>query len=182
MAHVHNLVQALSHYRHDFLNDIQLIKSYIALGKVEKVEAVLENVVYRAEQESRLSRLRMDAFAEKLLTYNWRSPKVPIEIEVNIESDNWSAVQHTAASIFTQFTQMIETETELGDEQQILVILQQTDSKELAMEYTGSKVSESMKKKTECFLNDLTHLLEAEITDSSVYFRKALLPEEKREE
>ncbi|SDN46695.1 Spo0B domain-containing protein [Alkalicoccus daliensis] len=182
MAGVQNIVQALSHYRHDFLNDIQLIKSYLALGKLETVDAVLEKIIYRAEQESRLSSLHMPAFAEKLLTYNWHSPKVPAEIEINAGNDNWAVVEQHALTIFNRFTGLVEKKTKLGEDRQLLIILQQLENKELALEYTGMEISQSMKEHTEIFLRELDCLMEADISSDTIYFRVALQPEKKREE
>lgn len=72
----------LRHSRHDWLNKLQLIKGNIELGKIDRAKAVIEEIIIEAQHEAMLSNLNMPKFIETLLTANWRSLPVRLEVEV----------------------------------------------------------------------------------------------------
>lgn len=75
-------VEVLRHSRHDWLNKLQLIKGNIDLNKMDRVKAVIEEIIIETQHESRLSNLEMPNFVETLLTANWRSFPFRVELEV----------------------------------------------------------------------------------------------------
>ena len=77
-----NVVELLRLIRHDWLNHIQVIKGYISMGRFDRVEEMLNQIVSDLEQESRLSNLNVPRLAELFLTYNWTRPKVPLKYQV----------------------------------------------------------------------------------------------------
>lgn len=177
MGHAHQTIRALSHYRHDFLNELQLIKSYAALGRMDKVDSVIGRVAYRAEQESRISNLRIPVFAEKILTYNWDSPVVPIEIEVNLEHGDWNSVEAKALFLLEQVTSWLEAEAEPGQDHQLLVCIQETERKELIMDYSAEEIAGEQLSKAELLISSLPAVIESEITEKSLYIRTNLIEE-----
>lgn len=76
------VVDALRHSRHDWLNRLQLVKSHLSLGGVDRVQELIEEFVGEAQQEARLISLKMPLFTELLLTYSWNSPPCQLEFEV----------------------------------------------------------------------------------------------------
>lgn len=76
------VVDALRHSRHDWLNRLQLVKSHLSLGGVDRVHELIEEFVGEAQQEARLINLKMPLFAELLLTYSWNSPPCELDFEV----------------------------------------------------------------------------------------------------
>ncbi|MDQ0219361.1 sporulation protein [Peribacillus cavernae] len=75
-------VEILSHTRHDWLNRLQLIKGNIELDKIDRVKAIIDEIIIETQHESRLSNLNMPNFVETLLTANWRTLPLRIELEV----------------------------------------------------------------------------------------------------
>jgi stage 0 sporulation protein B (sporulation initiation phosphotransferase) len=137
MQEADKVVEVLRHYRHDYLNDIQLIKSYTALGRYKKVEAVIENIIYKAEQESRLSALNVPEVAAMLLTYNWRSPVVPVVIEVQAEGGDWSAAQQNVMAYIGLVTRWLEAHAVSEGDQSLQIIFRELESKELIIDFEG---------------------------------------------
>lgn len=76
------VIQAMRHARHDWMNQIQLIKGFMALGKLEDAERIIETAILQARQEAHLCNLRLPNFAEKLLTFNWEERSFQLEYEV----------------------------------------------------------------------------------------------------
>ena len=77
-----NIVEILRHARHDWLNRVQLIKGYISLNNIERVNKILDEIIADAYQESKLSNMNMPEFASLLLVYNWENHKIHLEYEV----------------------------------------------------------------------------------------------------
>lgn len=64
-------IDLLRHSRHDWLNKIQLIQGNLALGKMDRVSGLIEEIIIDAKQEAKVSNLDMPCLAELLLTGNW---------------------------------------------------------------------------------------------------------------
>lgn len=64
-------VDLLRHVRHDWLNKIQLIKGNMALGKMDRVSNLMDEIIIEAQQEAKVSNMNMPLLAELLLTGNW---------------------------------------------------------------------------------------------------------------
>ncbi|KYD10886.1 sporulation initiation phosphotransferase B [Heyndrickxia sporothermodurans] len=80
------IVEVLRHARHDWMNQLQLIKGNIALNKLDNVNRIMDKMIVEAQQESRLSNLKLPHFAEILLTFNWEPH--PFQIDYEILSEN----------------------------------------------------------------------------------------------
>lgn len=75
-------IELLRHARHDWLNHLQLIKGYHALGQAERVNEIIDQIIQLASQESKLSSINMPNLALLLITYNWESPSFILNYEV----------------------------------------------------------------------------------------------------
>ena len=75
-------IDLLRHSRHDWLNKIQLIKGNLALGKMDRVSGLIEEIIIDAKQEAKLSNLDMPCLAELLLTGNWRHYTFELGFEI----------------------------------------------------------------------------------------------------
>ncbi len=76
------VLDILQHVRHDWLNKIQLIKGYISLGRLEKAESIIADIIMESQQESRITNLKLPEFAYMLITHNWQGSKFLVEYEV----------------------------------------------------------------------------------------------------
>ncbi|MED1204780.1 sporulation initiation phosphotransferase B [Heyndrickxia acidicola] len=85
------VVEVLRHARHDWMNKLQLIKGNVALNKYDQVERILEEIIMEAHQESRISNLKLPAFAQLLLTFNWEHHQFQIEYEMLNEEGELAA-------------------------------------------------------------------------------------------
>jgi len=68
-----DVVEMLRHYRHDWLNDLQLILGYAQLGKLDKVEQKITDIMERSEQERGFDQLHIPKSTIWLYQLNWRS-------------------------------------------------------------------------------------------------------------
>ncbi|WHY76332.1 sporulation initiation phosphotransferase B [Neobacillus sp. WH10] len=82
-----DIVEVLRHSRHDWLNKLQLIKGNLDLDRIDRVRAVIDEIVIEAQHETKLSNLHMPLFAALLLKSNWENPSFKLEYEVLIDSE-----------------------------------------------------------------------------------------------
>ncbi|QFT90040.1 Sporulation initiation phosphotransferase B [Bacillus sp. THAF10] len=75
-------LEVLRHSRHDWLNRLQLIKANLSLGRFERVNNLIDEIVLEANHESSLTNLQAPAFAESLITYHWEPRLFSMEYEV----------------------------------------------------------------------------------------------------
>ncbi|WP_158598207.1 Spo0B C-terminal domain-containing protein [Falsibacillus albus] len=76
------VVEVLRHARHDWMNKLQLIKGNLALNRPERAQQIIEEIVLEAQQESRLSNLKLTKFATLLLTFNWENHFFSIDYDI----------------------------------------------------------------------------------------------------
>ncbi|HET7578271.1 MAG TPA: Spo0B C-terminal domain-containing protein [Bacillales bacterium] len=75
-------VKLLRHARHDWLNQIQLIKANLSLNRVERAQEIIEEITAQSRNDSKLTNLQMPHITEMLLTFNWQAHFYRLETEV----------------------------------------------------------------------------------------------------
>ncbi|WP_049663430.1 Spo0B C-terminal domain-containing protein [Bacillus sp. FJAT-27231] len=106
------IIRALQHARHDWMNHIQLIKGYIALGKTEEAERVIEQTVMQAKQEAHLCNLALPELAKLLITFNWEAHAFQLEYEVMDMSIKTGAADGCLVSWMSSLFCLIERNVE----------------------------------------------------------------------
>ncbi|MFC7393201.1 Spo0B C-terminal domain-containing protein [Scopulibacillus cellulosilyticus] len=76
------LIELLRNERHEWLNELQLIKAYLSLNRLEEIENVIERIIMKSKNEAQLSNLNIPRCAALLLTYNSYSHLLKLEFEV----------------------------------------------------------------------------------------------------
>lgn len=88
MSSKEDLLHYLRHYRHDWLNHMQIIKGYLSMGKEEEAKRYMDQIILDAQHETKLSQMGHPELTFYMLTYNWNQKShVKLEIEVNHEQD-----------------------------------------------------------------------------------------------
>lgn len=102
------MLSTLRHARHDWMNDLQLVKAYLALDKVEDAMRAVDQAILKAAQESKLCNLGMPGMAELLLTYNWSTHAFWLEFEVEEQMQRVRADDEKAARFFQTCFSLLE--------------------------------------------------------------------------
>lgn len=63
------MMRALSHYRHDWMNDLQVLFGYISLKKYDKLAPYLEKIKSKLSEESHISNIGNVSLSLLLLSY-----------------------------------------------------------------------------------------------------------------
>ncbi|MDX8289987.1 sporulation initiation phosphotransferase B [Metabacillus indicus] len=103
-----NIVEVLSHSRHDWMNKLQLLKGNITLNKYDRVQQIIEEIVIESQNESKLCNLKMLSFASMLMTFNWHRHQYALEYEVLGTACDLSELDQTATDWCGQFFQILD--------------------------------------------------------------------------
>lgn len=72
----------LGHYRHDWMNDLQILYGYIQLGKIDKLASCVERIKDRMAMESRISRLGIPSLVFYLQSFREVNSTVQLEVDI----------------------------------------------------------------------------------------------------
>jgi stage 0 sporulation protein B (sporulation initiation phosphotransferase) len=117
-----NLVEALRYARHDWMNRLQLIKGNMDLGRMDRARQIIEEIVSEAQNESKLSNLRLPKFSELLLTYNWQTHFIKLEFEV-LEAEAPDIDDDRLYQWFTGFFSVMENSVKPYEENNLVVTI-----------------------------------------------------------
>lgn len=76
------LIDVVSHLRHDWMNDIQVLYGYLRLNKYDKMIAFMETIKQKAARESLISKLGVTELIVYLQTFRVRCPMIQLEVEL----------------------------------------------------------------------------------------------------
>ncbi|WP_201713628.1 Spo0B C-terminal domain-containing protein [Rossellomorea arthrocnemi] len=132
------VVEALRHARHDWMNDLQLIKGNLDLDRVERAKQVIEEMVLVAQNESKLSNLRLPLLAEWILTYNWSRHLIKLDFEV-LQSESAHGLEDRRLYDWCkEFLEFLESNVMNNVENQLSILLDITkEHSRFIFDFTG---------------------------------------------
>ncbi|WKA56264.1 Spo0B domain-containing protein [Planococcus shixiaomingii] len=95
------MAQSLRHARHDFLNELQLIKMNLDLGRIERAQAIIRSHAEAAVHASRLAALKLPKTEEWLLVFKWRFPEFQVQLDC--------AAVKAPQKLDSEFAEVLET-------------------------------------------------------------------------
>ncbi|MFV2046700.1 sporulation initiation phosphotransferase B [Metabacillus litoralis] len=125
-----NIIDLLSHSRHDWMNKLQLIKGNMSLQKYDRVQDIIEEIVIEAQQESKLCNLNMPLFASYLMTFNWFSHHFTLEYEVLGDIKSISHYDEPIAKWSKEFLDILDNSVDYSGENHVSITLNTGHSNE----------------------------------------------------
>lgn len=84
-------LRILSNYRHDVMNHVQLIKGYMQLQKLDRLQGPLQKLVTDAHRHSAISNLPGTVLPFQLIQRDLSAPMMQLTVEVSDGADNWDS-------------------------------------------------------------------------------------------
>jgi hypothetical protein len=84
-AQEEKMIGVLSHARHQWMNELQLLYGYLQLKKWDKLKPAMERIKAKALQESYVSRLGVAELATFLLTFESGGKSMTLDVELSEE-------------------------------------------------------------------------------------------------
>ncbi|MDC3415660.1 Spo0B domain-containing protein [Aquibacillus salsiterrae] len=109
------MIDLLRHYRHDWLNDVQLLLGYASMGKMEKVEAKLKEKMVEANKERMLESLAIVKTALWIIQFNWKYDnfRMDYQIETNHNLSKYDDILHQNLVLFMDTLERFTDKMEL---------------------------------------------------------------------
>ncbi|MCZ8519078.1 MULTISPECIES: Spo0B domain-containing protein [Paenibacillus] len=79
------LLRLFNHYRHDWMNDIQILMAYVQLKKYDKLPPLMEKIKEKVRQEGYVSKLGIPSLIVYLLSFQSEVKELELEISMNEE-------------------------------------------------------------------------------------------------
>lgn len=134
-----DIVHILRQYRHDWLNNIQLIKGYLELERVEKVQQIIHDLIQQARNESDLSNLKIDEVASRLLTFNWDNHPYVLTFEVlrGETEQEWQDYEKVITVLLEEIFTCLDILAKQGEENELYLIFNDLENLKLEIDFHG---------------------------------------------
>ncbi|TSB45771.1 Spo0B domain-containing protein [Alkalicoccobacillus porphyridii] len=121
MSKHEDIILALKHTRHDWLNVIQLIKGNLALGHYERIEDIIQQTTDHSLNESKLFNISAPELTLFLIGYNWSSQKVKLSYHVEGEEFTLTDWDQRLLNTFKAITDILSNASSLAIENSLLI-------------------------------------------------------------
>ena len=111
--------EALRYARHDFLNQLQLIKMNIDLARLEEAKAAIDHFTEETRSNYELSKLDLPHTYEWLQTAMWRFPAFQLNVTNHIEAKCNPVLDRIIHDVLEQATNLLHTRLNPFIEQQL---------------------------------------------------------------
>ncbi|MRG88232.1 Spo0B domain-containing protein [Salinibacillus xinjiangensis] len=101
------VIEILRHYRHDLLNDLQLIQGYAQMDNMKMVKEKTQNLVKKTMEERKLSNLNCPHFTLWVMNFHSTYKQFRLDYEVNVEKADMSSNDLTLLAISKEIMQQI---------------------------------------------------------------------------
>lgn len=145
------ILRLFNHYRHDWMNDIQVLMGYVQLKKYDKLSSLMDKIKEKVKQESYVSKLGIPHLILHLLTFQAEVKELTLDIRLH-EEVHLSELKHPEASAEDIIAVLDAFKKEAGEstEDQNLLELhlqREGDRLQLMAVYEGAYVNERMARK-----------------------------------
>lgn len=79
------VVRLLQYYRHDLMNELQIIHGYLSLDKVDKVKSKVEDVIINYNEERKLMNTNATRFILWVLQINQKQANIRLTYKLNFD-------------------------------------------------------------------------------------------------
>lgn len=137
MSEEMDTINLLRHYRHDWLNRLQLISGYIDIGDEAKAKEIMNDTINAAENESKLSNLGIPGFAADVLTFNWKGYTFTLNCDVACET-TWTGYDRHFQAFFREITDFFEQFSFRGENNDLHLMISDDGSRKLSVHFAGN--------------------------------------------
>ncbi len=119
---------ALRHARHDFLNQMQLIKMNMDLARLDEAREVIASYTEKCKVFYELSKLQLPKTSEWLQTANWRFPGFQVEVGTEITMPYKTELDISIRDSLELFTKFLEPKLNPYFEHELRVWIESTEN------------------------------------------------------
>ncbi|ASK63075.1 hypothetical protein CFK37_13425 [Virgibacillus phasianinus] len=135
------VMELLRYYRHDVMNDLQIVQAYTSMGKLEKVEEKLADYLSRFDEERKLMNLNAPNLALWLIPFNSIHPNFRFTYTILGEKINLADIDGkltTNCEYCIRHLEKITSETELYEGEVVLEYFPDLNQVKVRLSLDGS--------------------------------------------
>jgi stage 0 sporulation protein B (sporulation initiation phosphotransferase) len=124
-ANENEFLDVINHYRHNWLNDLQVIFGYVKLKKYDNLERYMDKIKDKLEEESLIARLNIPSLVIYLLSLRHKNHnfKLHVEVEEGLLLSEVPIHQEEISSAIVQISDLLRAKTkEVQDKENQLTI------------------------------------------------------------
>ncbi|KGX93491.1 sporulation protein [Pontibacillus halophilus JSM 076056 = DSM 19796] len=126
----------LRHYRHDWMNQLQLIKGYASMDKLDKVKEKVNEIVTQSQQESHLMNLKADRVTLWILRFNTLHDQFRLTYTVEGQAD-LSSYDYTLSLALQSAFDTIQSNANEHSLYKGSIMFQLEDERRVSLSFTG---------------------------------------------
>ncbi|MFD1362931.1 Spo0B domain-containing protein [Lentibacillus salinarum] len=107
-----DVIQLLRHYRHDLVNQLQVVQGYASMGKTAKVQQKLTDYLWHLQEEGKLVSLNAPAFALYMLQLATLHTNFRLVYHIHIDGKDLQSVDRLLVERCKHVMEKIETGTD----------------------------------------------------------------------
>lgn len=115
-----DVVNILQHYRHDLMNRLQIVQGYASMGKTEKAEMKLDEMIAHYHEERKLMALKMPHFLLWAIQFDHTYSNFRINYEVTGDNRDLSLLDE---KLLEKCNLLIERCIQMLDEDELFEVL-----------------------------------------------------------
>jgi stage 0 sporulation protein B (sporulation initiation phosphotransferase) len=161
LANQRQMIDLISHYRHDWMNDIQLLFGYISLKKYDKLDGCMDKIRTKALEESCIAKLGIPSLVASFISFRLYYHALTLELEMEQDINLASLpIEHENVSQFVQRTiQLFNAQAEpLDDRSNGLSVQFELESDALLFDlvYQGGYQEKALQQGIKAMMNSVT--------------------------
>lgn len=120
------VIRLLNQYRHDVMNELQIIQGYLSIGKIDKVKDKVNSCIDKLNQERKLTNLNTPLFILWLVRFNTLHTNMRATYEINVTNNNLSKIDDLLVKSCQQVTNWIKDVGDRNELYEIMIELNET--------------------------------------------------------
>ncbi|MGC4375825.1 Spo0B domain-containing protein [Fictibacillus sp. Mic-4] len=136
MAKKWTTVEVLRHARHDWMNDLQLIKANLSLNRIERANEIIDEIIRSARNESNVMNLNTPELFEYLITFNWSKHPIDLKFQVDGKVRDLHTYEETLLNGCRLILSLLNSHASMKTENKIRLTIA-TDPLLLSFHFTG---------------------------------------------
>lgn len=109
------VIQILGQYRHDLLNQLQIVQGYLSMGKTEKVQSKITDYIQRLDVERKLVNLNAPIFALHLIQFDSLHTNFRLTYDIRTENRNLAHIDKQLLAYFQQIMAEIDNTSDKNE-------------------------------------------------------------------
>lgn len=160
-----SVIQTLSHHRHDWMNELQVLYGYLRLNKPDKAVAIVDRIRTRMDHDSRLSHFGNPKLSIYLLSFRTMCNTMRLDVEVQdglqLDRSTYDPDKLANAIIGMINVFRLRTGASVSGENVLKLSLSQSESDlQIKLVYTGElAAADSVNNDIQTCLNGIGHVV-----------------------